>query len=119
MIADRADMAQRGNRRGGVLQQRLPEGGIGPGPGDDGCAVARADLGLVGLDDGIECRRIDVAFLGQNGFQGTDPALRLRQLRAVLVVRIVVGHGDGTSKNRGSIVAEATPGSRRCRLAER
>ena len=102
MIADRADMAQRGDRRRGVLQQRLAEGGIGPGPGDDGCAVARADLGLVGLDDGIERRRIDVAFLGQNGLQRADAALSLRQFRAMLVMRvvIVVCHGIGLPRNR-------------------
>ena len=97
MVADGAHVAERGDRRGGILQQRLPEGGIGPRPGDDEGAVARADLGLVGLDDGIERRRIDVALLGQDRFQGADAQLRLRQLRAMLVrmVMIVVSHGQG------------------------
>ena len=43
------------------------EGRIGPGLGDDARAVVRADLGLVGLDDGVERGRIDVALLGQHG----------------------------------------------------
>ncbi len=53
-------------------------------------AVARADLGLVGLDDGVERRRVDVALLGQHGFQRAHAKLRLRQLRAVLVVMVVI-----------------------------
>ena len=74
--------------------------GIGPGLGDDDRAVARADLGLVGLDDGVERGRIDVALLGQHGFQRAHAKLRLRQLRAVLVIVVMVmivvvsGHGD-------------------------
>ena len=66
MIADPADMAERAHGLGGVLQQGVPEGGIGPGFGDDLRAVVRADLGFVGLDDGIERGRIDIAFFGQN-----------------------------------------------------
>ena len=63
-------------------------------------AVARADLGLVGLDDGVERGRVDIALLGQHGFQRADAKLRLRQLRAVLVIVVMVvivvvsGHGD-------------------------
>ena len=99
MIADAAHVAHRGDRLGGVRQQRLLEFGIGPGLGDDDRAVARADLGLVGLDDGVERGRIDIALLGQHGFQRAHAKLHLRQLRAVLVVMIVVMvvivcHGD-------------------------
>ena len=86
----RLDVAERGDRLGGVLQQRLLEGGIGPGLGDDARAVARADLGLVGLDDGVERGRVDVALLGQDGLQRAHAQLRLRQLRAVLVVVMMV-----------------------------
>ena len=63
-------------------------------------AVVRADPGLIGLDDGVERRGIDVALLGQHGFQRAHAQLRLGQLRAVLVVMvmmmvvIVSGHGD-------------------------
>ena len=80
--------------------QRLLERRIAPGLGDDLRAVVRADPGLVGLDDGIERGRIDIALLGQHGLQRAHPKLRLRELRAVLVVMVmmmivvVAGHGD-------------------------
>ena len=51
---------------------------VGPGLGDDDGAVPRADLGLVGLDDGVERGRVDVALFGQDGFQRADAKLRLR-----------------------------------------
>ena len=61
MIADPADMTERAHRLGGVIQQGLPEGRIGPGLCDNLRAIVRADLGFVGLDDGIERGRIDIA----------------------------------------------------------
>ena len=88
-----------GDRLGGVGEQRLLELGIDPGLGDDAGAVVRADLGLVGLDDGVERRRIDIALLGQDGLQRADAELGVGELRAVVVVMIVVvvvvfsGHG--------------------------
>ena len=99
MVADAAHVAHRGDRLGGVREQRLLERRIGPGLGDDDRAVARADLGLVGLDDGVERRRVDVALLGQHGFERAHAKLRLRQLRAVLVIVVMVvivvsGHGN-------------------------
>ena len=66
MVADPADMAERADGLAGVVEQGLFERGVGPGFGDDLRAIVRADLGLVRLDDGIERRRIDVAFLGQD-----------------------------------------------------
>ena len=50
----------------------------------------RADLGLVGLDDEIERLGIDVALLGQDGFQRPHPKLHLGQFRAVIVVVVAV-----------------------------
>ena len=49
----------------------------------------RADLGLVGLDDRADRRRIDLAFLGQHGFQRAYAQLHLGKLRAVFVVVVV------------------------------
>src|SRR4029078_851369 len=62
----------------------------GQGRGAPPRAVARPDLGLVGLDDGVERGRVDIALLGQHGFQRAHPKLRLRQLRAVIVVMVVM-----------------------------
>jgi len=90
MVADPADMTERAHRLGGVIQQRPFEGRIGPGFGDDVRAIVRADFGLIGLDDGIERRRIDVAFLGQDRLQRADAQFGLRQFRMVVMVMVVV-----------------------------
>ncbi len=81
------------DRLAGVVQQRLLEGRIGPGLGDDLRAVARADLGLVGLDDGIERRRIDIALFGQDGLERAHPQLGLREFGMVVIVVVVVMSG--------------------------
>src|ERR1700712_4279783 len=47
VIADPADMAERTYGLGGVFQQCLPEGRVGPGFGDDLGAIVRADFGFV------------------------------------------------------------------------
>ncbi|GEM98922.1 hypothetical protein MRA01_34620 [Methylobacterium radiotolerans] len=59
----------------------------------------RADLGLVELDQGIEGRRVDVALLGEQRFQGAHPGLDRRQVAAVVVIvmimrvlRVIVTH---------------------------
>ena len=78
--------------------KRLLEGRIGPGLGDHLRAIMRADLGLIGLDDGVERGRIDVAFFGQDGFQRAHAQLGLGQFRmrvvvVMMMVVIVIGHG--------------------------
>src|SRR5262249_47768590 len=95
MIPDPALVAERAHRLRGVLEQRLLQLRIGPGLGDDARAVARRHSGLLGLDDDVERGRSDVALLGEHRLQRAHAQLRLRALRAVLVVVIVVvGHGD-------------------------
>jgi hypothetical protein len=105
MVADPAGMTQRGDRCGCVLEQGRLESRIAPRLCHHERTVARADLGFIGLDDGIERRRIDVALLGQNGFERAYAQLDLRQRRAVVVlmVMIVVGHGS-----RVPLAAEAS-----------
>ena len=76
--------------RGGVVQQGLPESRIGPGLGDDLRAVMRADPGLVGLDDGIERGRLDIALLGQDRLQRAHAQFGLRQFRMVVIVVMMV-----------------------------
>ena len=78
------------DRLGGVLQQGLLEGGIGPGLGDDLRAIVRADLGLVGLDDGVERGRLDIAFFGQDRLERAHAQLGLRQFRMVVIVVVMV-----------------------------
>ena len=91
MIADAADMAERADRLGRIIKQGAFELRIGPGLGDDARAIVRADPGLIGLHDGVERGRIDIALLGQHGLQRADAELDLGQLR-VVVVMIVIAH---------------------------
>ena len=93
MIADPADMTERAHGLGGVIQQGLPEGWIGPGFGDDARAIVRADLRFVGLDDGIERGRLDIALFGQDGLERAHAQFGLGQVRmVVVVVMMVIGH---------------------------
>ncbi|MGY4418943.1 hypothetical protein ACVWY2_001368 [Bradyrhizobium sp. JR6.1] len=90
MVADPADMAEGADRLAGVLEQRLLEGGIGPGLGDDPGAVMRADLRLIGLHDGVERGSLDVAFLGQDRFQRAHAQFGLRQFGMVVIVVVMI-----------------------------
>ena len=78
MVADAADMAERADRLGGVFEQRLLEAWIGPCLSDHAGAIARPDLGFVGLDDGVEGGGIDIALFAQDGLQCAHPQLRFR-----------------------------------------
>ena len=64
--------------------------GIAPGFGDDALAVARTDLGLIGLDNDVERGRIDIALLAQNGFERAHAQLHLGEFRAVVMIVVVV-----------------------------
>jgi hypothetical protein len=77
MIANSAEMTKCAHRLAGVFEQGLLERLIKPSLGDDLCAIVGSDLGLICLDDGIECGRIDIAFFGQDGFERADPQLHL------------------------------------------
>ena len=77
MIADAVEQTERSDRLAGILDQRALERRIAPGFGDDAGAGMRADLGLIGLDDGIERGRIDIALLGQHGLQRAHAQLHL------------------------------------------
>ena len=90
MVADLLLETELRDRLAGVFEQRLAECGIGPGPRHDLRADMRPDLRLVGLDDRIERRRIDVALFRQDRFERPDPELHFRQLGAVLVVMVMI-----------------------------
>jgi len=103
MIADPADVTERAHRLGGVIQQGLFESGIGPCLGDDLRAIMRADLGLVGLDDGVERGRFHIAFFGQNRLERAHAQFGLRQFRMVVIVVVmvvVIMFGHGTKHRR-------------------
>src|SRR5262245_37819261 len=89
MIADATDVAQGRHGLRGVSKQGLFECRVAPGLSDDSGAVAWSDPGLVGLDNGIERGRIDIALFGQHGFQRAHSQLGFRKLGMVVVV---LGH---------------------------
>src|SRR5580692_7041331 len=90
MVADPVHEAERGHRLAAVFEQRALERRIAPGLGDDPGAIVRADLGLIGLDDDVERGRVDIAFLGQHGFERAHAQLHLGQLRAVLMMVVMI-----------------------------
>ena len=49
----------------------------------------RADLGLVGFDQRVDGGGVEIAFLGQHGFERADAQLHLGQFRAVVVMVVV------------------------------
>ncbi len=90
VVADAVHHAEPGDGLARVFEQRLLEGRIAPGLGDDARPDMGADLGLVGFDQGVDGGGVEIAFLGQHGFERADAQLHLGELRAVVVVMIVV-----------------------------
>ena len=90
VVADPVEHAERGHRLAGVVEQRFFERRIAPGLGDDAGADMRADFGLVGLDQRVDGGGIEIALLGQHGFERADAQLHLGQFGAVVVRAVVV-----------------------------
>src|SRR5262249_3469321 len=84
--ADPIDHTQCQHRLGGIIEQRALERSITPGLGDDTRADMWSNLGLVRLDNGVQRRRIDIAFFREHGLKRPDSQLHFRELRAVLVM---------------------------------
>jgi hypothetical protein len=85
--------------RGGVGKEPRLVRRIDPCTRDDPGAVARADLGLAGVDQLVERPGIDEPFLGQQRLQRLDAKLGLGQRGSVCIVVIVmvVGHRVSSS----------------------
>jgi hypothetical protein len=118
VIADPVLVPERTHRGGPIGEQAPLEFGITPGFGDDASAVVRPDLGLIGLDDGVERGRIDIALFGKHRFQRAHAQLHFRQLRAVIVmivVLMVVCHGNRSgvscSTRGGPVLLRGRPGT--------
>ncbi len=88
MLTLAAGEAERGDRRAAVVEEPAPVGLIRPRLRDDPRTVVRADLRLVGLDERIEGRWIDVALLDQDGLERPDPPLGVGQMGAVILVDV-------------------------------
>src|SRR6266850_2873944 len=55
----RASIPEFRDRAGSIIEQTLAKRRISPRLGDDSCAIARANLVFISIDDRIERRRID------------------------------------------------------------
>src|SRR5580692_7136102 len=65
MLTLPSGVAELRNGAGRIAQQSIAISAIHPGARDDASAVARADFGLVGVDQRVERRPVDIALLGQ------------------------------------------------------
>jgi hypothetical protein len=90
MVADTANGANRPRRIG---KERCLEHGVGPGLGDRISPDMRTDPGLVSFDNVIETSRFYISLFNENGLQGAYSEIHLGELRTVIVVVIVCGHG--------------------------
>src|SRR3712207_7865860 len=68
--------------RSAVGQEPAAVRRLDPGLRDDAGAVVRSDLGLVGLDQGVERGRIDVALLDEDALERDRKSTRLNSSHA-------------------------------------
>ena len=90
VLALTADEAQGGNGGCRILAEPLAVGRIGPGFGDHLGAVARSDLDLIGLNQRINGRWIDIAFLDQDGLECAHPQLDLGEMAVVVMIMVMM-----------------------------
>ena len=72
------------------VEQPVPVGRIDPGFRDHLGPVPRPDLDLVGLDERIDRRRIDIAFLDQDRFECAHAQLDLGEVAVVVMIMVMV-----------------------------
>jgi len=80
-----------GDGRRRVIQQPLLEGWIRPGFCDDFRPVPWTDLRLIGVDQGVQRGRIDIALLDQQGLERPDAQLDIGQF-GMFVIVVMVAH---------------------------
>src|SRR5262249_10334582 len=82
-----ARVAKRSNYVRRFRKQPLFKLLIDPRLGDNAVPIVRADFFLVGLDQKIECSRLDIALLGENALKSAYTQLHFRQVRLRVIVR--------------------------------
>jgi hypothetical protein len=90
VLALPADKTEVGDGCRGVLPEPVHVLTVGPGLGHDLGAVSRANAGLIGLDQFVQCSRVDIALFHQKAFQRAHPECRFRQLGMLMVMVMVV-----------------------------
>jgi hypothetical protein len=92
VLALRASETQFGDGCGSVGEETLFVRGIDPGAGYYAGAVARADLVLIGIYEGVERGGIDQAFFDQQRFESFDAESGVGWDGLVVVMVIVIRH---------------------------
>src|SRR5882762_10207479 len=83
VLALSTGITQFGNSGGRIAHQSFSKCRIYPGARDDARAVARTDFRLVGVDQYIECCRIDVALLGHHRLERADAPLDVAEFAVI------------------------------------
>jgi hypothetical protein len=91
VLALAAGVAERGDGRRGIGQQPFAKGRVDPGPRHHARAVARADAGLVGVDQRVERGGVDVALLREHGFERAHAQVHLAEFAVVVAVIAIMG----------------------------
>ena len=87
MLALTPGEPHRSHGPGRIAFQPLGEIGLGPGAGDPGGAVLRADAFGIGLDDGVDGGGIDQPLAGQDRLQGTHAGVHWIEVVVVMIMR--------------------------------
>ena len=90
VIADAVDQAERDDRLAGIGEQRRLNAGSLHALATTRAPLCGPTLVSIGLDDDVDRGRVDIALLGQHGFQRAHAQLHLGKLRAMLVVIVIV-----------------------------
>ena len=91
VLALAATVAKRGDGRRGVTKQPIKVGTGRPGLGHHLRTVARANAGLVSVDQLIQRGRVDVAFLREHGLQRAHAQIHFAEFAVrVVVIRTVI-----------------------------
>jgi hypothetical protein len=110
-----AGEAQRGNGGCGIFQQPGLEFRLGPSFGYHLRAVVRANFGFVGFNDAVNAGGVDVAFLSEQGFEGSNPNVHFTQSGVIVIVIVVMGWAaqgrlPGWTRSLDAIIAPLTIG---------
>ena len=90
MLALPSRKAQRRNGCRGVVEKPVAEFHIAPRARHDLRAIARTDLGLVGVDQYIECRGVDIALLSQHRFQRANAQLQRTECAGLMTMTMTM-----------------------------
>src|SRR5262249_10205600 len=92
VLALHAGITKRSKRLCWFGEKSLLEVLIEPRPGYNSSPIPGPDFFLVGLDQKIDRRRIDITLLMENTFEGADAEFHFRQVGAFVIVVVFMRH---------------------------